>query len=182
MSAQHPHNISSATANQNEEGDINLVSDWVKLDVVRWMAGFGGGVFSGVVMLVFAMVLSATSGGDLWLPTKMLALPILGASALEYGLGASVIVGTIATLLLCGFLGIVFAHFTRTNRFLPLVSVGATWGIFSWIFLNNLFFKSWRDYYAAGTSDGAAFFVCLVFGMSLVSVAFFDRMVRGREL
>ena len=137
MSALHTQNPPISPGN-DDEGDINIVAHWVKLDVIRWMAGVAAGVFAGIVMLVFAMVLSASSGGDLWLPTKMLALPILGAHALEFGLQISVFVGTAATLILCGFLGAVYAHFTRTNRFLPLLGVGATWGIFSWIFLNNL--------------------------------------------
>jgi hypothetical protein len=180
MSSAHQHSNSNEVI--DSEGDINIVALWVKLDVIRWMAGFAAGVFSGAIALVASMVVTASTGGDLWMPLKVGALPFLGGHALEYGMGFSVYLGAAALLGLCGFLGILFAHFVRTNRFMPLFSVGATWGIFSWIFLNNLFFKSWRDFLAAGLSDAKIFFVCLLFGVSLVSLAFFDRMLRGRAL
>ncbi|NDD93156.1 hypothetical protein EBZ37_13890, partial [bacterium] len=71
--------------------------------------------------------------------------------------------------------------FTGTNSFAPLLGMGLTWGAFSWIFINNLFAPSFLDIRALNISNGAAFFVWMVYGISLTSVAFFDRAVRPRS-
>jgi hypothetical protein len=59
--------------------------------------------------------------------------------------------------------------------------MGLTWGAFSWIFLNNLFSPSFLDIRALRIPNGAAFFVCLVYGVALTSVAYFDQAVRSKK-
>ena len=93
----------------------------------------------------------------------------------------SIVVGLVSFEMLCAFLGAVFAHFVFSNASGPLLGMGFTWGAFSWIFINNLFSPSFLDVRAANISRGAAFGFWMVFGLSLTSVAFFDRVLRGNK-
>lgn len=164
---------------QNTEGEVNLVEIWLRKDPVRWVAGAVGGCFAGICALVFAMVLSTLNGMDLWYPAKVPAIPFMGAEAMNVDAGGSVIViGVVAFLALCVFLGAVFAHFTGTNCLGALLGVGLAWGAFSWVFIFNLFMPAFRDFFITAPSSGAAFFVCMVFGTALTSTAYFDRMFR----
>lgn len=163
-----------------EPEEMDLVAIWLRRDPVRWIAGILAGAFAGGLMLVFSMVLAAVLGAELWLPAKLPALPFLGADALEIGMNMkAILIGIVVHELLCSFWGLIFAHFTGTNHLPALLGVGFTWAAFSWIFMNNLFFPSFRDFYVAQIPQGAAFFACLVYGLGLVSVAFFDRVLRG---
>jgi hypothetical protein len=62
-----------------------------------------------------------------------------------------------------------------------LLGMGLTWGAFSWIFLNNLFSPSFLDIRAIKIPNSAAFFVWMVYGVALTSVAYFDKAVRANE-
>ena len=158
--------------------EINLVETWLKKDVSRWIAGALAGAFAGGVMLLFSVLMFSFLGEDALLPLKLPAIPFLGAEATRVGFGTNVIVGILVHEVLTIVLGVVFAHFTFTNHLYSLLGMGFTWGIFSWIFLNNLFFPAWREYFVMDVSKGGQFFACLVFGFSLSSVKVFDRLVR----
>jgi hypothetical protein len=168
-------------SNESNE-EVKLVEMWLRKDPVRWVAGALAGAFAGLVMIASAMVILRIIGMEAWTPDKLAAVPFLGASALETGfVTKSILTGFIVHEALCVFLGIVYAHVTGTNALGALLGVGLTWGAFSWVFINNLFTASFRDVLVAGVPQGAAFFYCMIFGISLSSVAFFDRMLRGRS-
>ncbi len=176
---QHQH---SAVDMIDTTGDINVVEKWIQVDKTRWAAGLLAGAFAGVVALVFAMIFSKAVGLELTFPAKLMATPILGAAAANYdaGLGA-ILTGFIFFELIAVFWGIVYAHFTYTNSLPALMGMGLTWAAFSWIFIFNLFMQSWEPIFAAAIPSGAAFAVCLVYGLALTSVAAFDRAIRGNK-
>lgn len=161
--------------------ELNLVESWVKKDPARWIAGALAGLFAGLAMLAFAVILFALLGYDAWAPVKIAAVPFLGGEAMAYGNTQGLIFGFVVHELFSMFIGFVFGHFVFTNSLPGLLGMGLTWGIFAWIFLNNLYFNSWREYFVVEMPRGAGFFSLLVFGISLTSVAFFDRMVRRRK-
>jgi hypothetical protein len=170
--------IDMGTHTSNTDQDINLVEIWLRRDPKRWLAGALAGVFSAFAACGFAMIISTLFGSDPWYPAKLLAIPFCGASAMNLGFGLSVLVGLGFWSVLGGFLGAVFAHFTGTNSLSALLGVGLSWGAFSWVFLHNLFFPSFREYMVQRVPNGVAFFTCMVFGVALTSTAFFDRKVR----
>lgn len=159
--------------------DANLVAMWLRKDPKRWTAGLLAGLLAGVVALAFGMLLALVGGEDLWMPVKYLGLPVLGNAALEYGfIFKHILVGFIVFEVLAAFFGALYAHFTGTNALTPLLGVGLAWGAFSWIFLYCLYTPSFRDVFVAQVSAGAGFAVCMVYGIALTSVSFFDRMLR----
>lgn len=160
--------------------DMNLVEMWLRKDPVRWIAGALAGLFACVLMTVFAMILSGVFGNEVWFPMKVAALPVLGGSATEFGFHLRpILIGLAVQGGLCAFLGVIYAHFTGTNSLPALLGMGFVWGAFSWIFIFNLFVQSFTDVRAANLSPAAAFPIMMVFGLSLTSVAFFDRALRG---
>ncbi len=164
---------------QNTEDDIDLVAYWTKKDPARWIAGVMAGLLAGIVAMAFAGVLGIVGGGDVLIGVKVGALPIMGGKALEAGVHMPTLIAGFVTLeALAAFLGFVFAHFAFTNRLSMLFGMGLTWAAFTWVFIINLFSQSFRDVFVADFSRGGAFFVCCAFGLSLTSVAFFDRLVR----
>jgi len=161
------------------ENDSNLVEFWVKKDPVRWFAGAISGLFAGVVALLAAMILSTQGDGDPWIVAKLAALP-WNDRALEFAAPNSVVfTGILIHEGFCVFLGVIFAHFTGTNSIPALLGMGVAWGLFSWIFINNLFTPSFHDVAVAGVPKWPALLICLVFGVSLTSVSVFDRVFRG---
>jgi hypothetical protein len=165
-----------------EGTEINLTDIWLRRDPARWFAGIMSGLLAGAVMLAFAMVVSAVTGNELWYPVKIPAIPFLGAAATDIGMHMTpIIVGILVHEALCAFLGFVFAHFTGTNSLSALLAMGLVWGIFSWIFLFNLFFQSFPEISALSLHRGVALFTHLAFGLALTSVAFFDRAIRGND-
>jgi hypothetical protein len=170
-----------AGASQNEPGEEDIVALWLRKDPVRWVAGIAAGIVAGVFSLVFAMILSKMNGLDLFYAARIPALPVLGSTAMEYTNSMGILVGVAVHLLICSVLGFVYAHFTGTNAMTRLLGAGLVWGLFSWIFITNLFAMSFTDVAAVGYSRGAGLFVNLVFGLSLTSVAFFDQAFRGSK-
>ncbi|MBN21441.1 MAG: hypothetical protein CL678_09165 [Bdellovibrionaceae bacterium] len=160
------------------EEDFNLVEFWVQKKPKRWMAGVFAGLFAGLFSMTFASILAVMAGHEFWYAVKVPALPILGASATEVGMNmTSILVGFIAYEFLCVFWAVVFSHFVFSNAIKVLVPMGMVWACFSWIFLHNLFSKSWHDVKVADTSAGAAFFICVAYGLGLVSLRFFDKIL-----
>lgn len=164
------------------EQDLNLVEIWLRKDPVRWVAGAMAGIFAAIMALAMGMILAAAFGMEALFPIKYMALPILGGGATELGMNlGSIAVGLIVACALGAVWGFVFAHFTGTNNPSALLGMGLVWGLFTWIFVANLFMPSFRAITAAKVPPSATFPVCLVFGLSMASVAFFDRAFRGRK-
>lgn len=163
----------------NSTEDMNLVALWLKWSPLRLLAGAMAGLFSGSMMLLFAMLLSHFNGNDIWLPIKYGALPFLGNSATEAEFyWNTILIGLAFHEILAVILGVVFAHVTGTNSLSALLGMGLVWGVFLWIFIHNLFTPSIPAVFAAQISAAATFPIALVFGVSLVSVAFFDRLLK----
>jgi hypothetical protein len=174
--ATHAHSNPSAN---NEEQDLDIIAMWIRFDPKRWIAGALAGATAGLIMAAVAMAMATAAGLETWFPVKLAAIPFLGGEATTLGTGTpGLIIGFIAHEALCMLLGVVYAHFTVKNYMPALLGAGITWGLFSWIFLSNLFFQSFPEVNAAGISRGAALLCNLVFGISLASVAGFDRMFR----
>lgn len=156
--------------------EMNLVDLWLKKNPARWLAGAMAGVFASAVMVLFAGFLARSAGRELSFPLKVMALPIFGGGATAFDAPIGVMaVGAALIALIGAVLGAFYAHFTGSNKRSTLLGMGVVWGIFGWIFISNLFLQSFADIRAAQLAPGAMFFVCLVFGVSLASVAWFDR-------
>lgn len=166
----------------HENGDIALVEYWVKKDTRRWIAGILAGGFAGIASILFAVALCKFFGADPFFPLKAPAAPLLGSRALEYGMNTQVmVIGFVTYEVLSMILGFAFAHFTVTNAFGPLFGMGLTWAAFSWVFIYNLFSNSFRVIFTANMPGGVTFAVCVVFGIALTSVAFFDRIMKSNR-
>lgn len=165
-----------------EAGEINLVEMWLRRDPTRLMAGAAAGLFAGVMGMVFAMIVAVVLGQEAWFPVKFGALPFLGGAATEFGFNLkSILLGILFHEFLGLVLGVVFAHFVYSNAMPALLAMGLVWGTFTWIFISNLFLRSFTDVLAVNLPSSVFFPVNLVFGLSMTSVAFFDRMLRGRR-
>lgn len=168
-------------ASPTTENDPDIVAIWLRRDPARWMAGALAGVVASVAMILVGMILCRAFGMDMWFPVKIAAIPFLGASAMEYTSTGGIFTGIIAIEIFSVFWGVLFGHFTGTNRFWPLFGVGLTWGAFTWIFWINLYLQSFRAIYVANIPRGGAFFVCLAWGIAFTSISIFDRMIKGRR-
>lgn len=159
---------------------MDLVGTWLVFDLPRTIAGAIAGVFAGLVAWVFAGFLATLGGYEFWFPFKVPAAVILGRDALTYGITPAIIVGTLVHSSICAVLGMVYAHFVKSNRPAALLGAGFMWGTFSWVFINNLFVRSFLNVRELELPNGPAFFILLVFGFSLASLRVFDRIICGR--
>lgn len=160
--------------------DIDMIATWLVADKVRWLAGIAAGLFAGVVALGFAGVLATAGGMEFWFPVKLMGTWIVGSAGTEIGPNyGNIFAGLVVVEALAAFWGFVYAHFIKTNSLGALLVMGLVWGVFGWIFHWNLFFHSVRTILASNVSPAAAFPVFLVYGLTLTSVAFFDRAFRG---
>ena len=163
------------------EMELNLVEFWLRRDPVRWRVGVLGGMIAAVFAVLVAMLISASYGVEIWFPVKVAAAVLLGPEATEYGLLLKpILVGVIAIAALSGFLGFLFAHFVWSNSIPVLLSMGLVWGIFSWIFIWNLFLQSLRQIFSLHLPSALAFVICVAFGLALAVIAPLDRVCRGR--
>ncbi|MBU6152926.1 MAG: hypothetical protein KGP28_01365 [Bdellovibrionales bacterium] len=156
-------------------GEYNVVALWTRFRGERIKAGLFAGIFAGAMMQVFGMIYAASQGMDITTPMRISALPILGNEALAYASGSGIAVGLFMFFLLCSVLGTTYAHFTGTNHKWNRLGMGLTWGAYSWIFITCLFSPAFRAYEEAAISRGVMFFAWMVFGISLMSVAWFDK-------
>ena len=130
-------------------------------------------------MMAVWMGLYHFKGESLWVPLQLPAILILGPDAVTIGGGSkALIIGLLVHEAIAVFWGVVFAHMTGTNRVSALLGVGLAWGLFSWVFIQNLFSQSVREIFVFHFPAGLAIFGCLAYGLSLSSVAFFDRLLR----
>lgn len=163
-----------------DDDDRDLVAAWLTWDGTRIMAGALAGLFAGILMMAFAMIFAKIMGYEVLFPVKYAAVPILGGDALRFDNTAAVLVGFIAHEILSAVLGMFYAHFTATNALPALLGYGLVWGIFSWIFISNLFTPAFFDLAAIALPKSVFLPVNLVFGLGLPAVAFFDRSLRGK--
>lgn len=162
-----------------DDNDSNLVEFWLKKDPVRWISGALAGVVAAWIAFGFASLMAAASGNEPWFAIKFMATPLFGAEATELGMHVGHIVGGLAFLsVIGGIVGLAFGHFVFTNSIPALLAMGLVWAAFSWIFISNLFFQSIRALHFMNVSPAVTFPVCVVYGISLACVAFFDRMLR----
>ena len=156
----------------------NLVENWLRRDPVRWISGGLAGLLAAIAAICLAMILSYCSGLQSWLPLKLVGTILMGPVATDVDLAQGAISGGILLALVSVFLGAVFSHFVYTNELKSLLAMGLVWGIFSWIFIWNLFMQSFSSIFAAQIPATVVFPICLLFGLTLASVSFFDRMLR----
>jgi hypothetical protein len=162
--------------------EYKLVETWLRRDPVRWLAGILGGLIAGAVAILVGMIFSNSAGLEAWFPVKLVGTIFLGPAATDAQSASGLTAGLILWEAICAFLGFVYAHFTgRTNSQLALMSMGLVWGIFTWIFIWNLFFPSFQDIFATRTPSGPALAVCLAFGVSLAIVGILDPILRGKR-
>jgi hypothetical protein len=141
------------------------------------MAGAFGGLFAALMMWAFTAILKNSAGQEGWFLLKVFAVPVIGGKAMATGFHLhAILTGGAIFALLSVVLGTVYAHFTGTNNIGALLAMGAVWGSFAWVFLNNLFSSSFRELFVLQIPKGPALFAWMVFGLSLASVSFFDRM------
>jgi hypothetical protein len=157
------------------EGEYNVVALWTKLRMARIYAGVGAGIFAGLMMQLFGVAYCAFKGWDLAMPFKIPALPILGRDALAYGSMQAIVVGCLVFYALTIVLGVAYAHFTGNNHRGVRFGIGLTWGLWGWVFISCLFSPSFQSYSEADIPKGVMFFAWLVFGISLMSVSWFDK-------
>ncbi len=158
------------------EPDMNLVEMWTRKDPSRWVAGAIAGVVAGVVSLVVAGILCKMGGMEFVFPEKFAATILLGAKATNIGADLGpVIAGFVLYEIVAAFLGFVYAHFVFSNNRTALLSMGFVWGVFSWIFIWNLFLQSFNQIFAAKQPAGPLFLICVVFGVSLSCLSLFSR-------
>src|SRR5947209_5848509 len=135
----------------------NLVENWLRRDPIRWVSGSLAGIFGAIVATIFAMFLSVSSGLQSWFPLKLLGTILMGASATDVDLTQGAVYGGVLFAVVSAFLGMVFAHFVYTNVLQERLIMGVVWGVFSWIFLWNLFMQSFKPIYAAQIPSTAVF-------------------------
>lgn len=175
--------MNTAPMQTEQDEDLNVVEIWLRRDPVRWIAGALAGLFAGLVAAGFGMIFATVMGADVFYPIKWMAIPVLGNSAMLFGFNLpALIVGLVVLEAVCLVQGVVYAHMTGTNSLSALLGVGLVFGILTWIFIINLYMPAFAAIRAVNLPSSAAFPVCLVMGLSLTSVAFFDRMVRGRAI
>jgi hypothetical protein len=153
---------------QQYDGDINLVESWLRVDPLRWISGVITGALAGGIALVVAMAIAVSSGYEIWFPAKLMATILLDSHATEYGMNPLPILAGVALIeAISIFWGVIYSHFTFTNKFIGLFGMGLTWGIFLWIFNWCLYLQSFHTIRAAAIPPSAAFPVCIAYGLSL---------------
>jgi hypothetical protein len=161
--------------------EFNLVEMWLRKDPVRWVAGALAGLFAGAVAMGAAIFIASSVGLEPLFPAKLLGTILEGPGATEIGIDYGAQVGIAFYSILCMVLGAVFSHFVGSNKMSALIPMGLAWAAFSWIFIWNLFFQSFRTIFNAGVSSGPMFLICIIFGLSLSSVRLFDRVLRPKK-
>ena len=91
-----------------------------------------------------------------------------------------IFVGLIVHEAFCFLLGFIFAHFVYAKKAGSVAAMGFVWGVFGWIFVNNLFSKSFHDVLALEIPQGAAFFVWVAFGLALTNLVIVDKMFQSK--
>ena len=156
-------------------GEYNVAAMWSTFRGARLRAGVFAGIFAGLMMQLFGVAYCAFKGWDLAMPFKIAALPIIGRDALAFGSVPGLVVGISMFYTLMIFLGVAYAHFTGNNHKWVRFGMGLTWGAWGWVFITCLFSPSFTAYNEADIPRGTMFFAWMVYGVSLMSVAWFDK-------
>jgi hypothetical protein len=164
------------------EVDYNIVTLWTTIDVTRWIAGCIAGVIAACIAAVVAGAFASSGGFEFLFPVKLLGTALLGREATAYGSTSGLIAGVLVFGFITVFWGFVFGHFVRTNKFLSLLGMGVTWGLFSWVFVWNLFLHSVKAISASNMSSGPALAICLSYGLGMMSIAVVDKVIRPQPL
>jgi hypothetical protein len=164
--------------NAQPEIDYNIVALWTSVDVTRWIAGMIAGVIAACFATLVAGVLATSGGFEFLFPVKLLGTALLGREATAYGSASGLLAGVAVLGFITVFWGFVFGHFVRTNHFFSLLGMGVTWGLFSWVFVWNLFLHSVKSISASNISSGPAFAVCVAYGLGMMSIALVDKVIR----
>jgi hypothetical protein len=165
----------------SDDCDDDIVAKWLTCDPKRTIAGALAGITGCALMVGAAMIMCAQTGRDMWYPLKAPALPVLGPVAMELGTHVPhILVGALVWFGLLAVYGALFAQFTYAQKFSSLLMMGFTWGIFGWIFINNLFSASFRDVLVNKPPYLAAFLGYLLYGFGLTSVNFFHKALKGK--
>jgi hypothetical protein len=174
----NPHSPNYA---ETQEGEMNLVVHWSRVDPTRWISGVLAGILAMAIAMVLAGIFSTAGGMGFLFPVKLMATPVLGSSATEFASGAgAVIVGAIVVGIIGAFWGFVYSHFVFTNSLSALLPMGLVWAVYLWIFNWNLYFQSFKTISVTNLPRSLVLFVCIAYGLSLSSVAFFDRAIRKK--
>ena len=173
----NPHSPDFA---ESQEGEMNLVAEWTRVDPIRWVSGILAGLLAGAVAMLVAGVIATWGGFEFWFPIKLMATPILGSTATEIGMNLGpIIVGLMVIEFLAVFWGVIYSHFVYSNNTGPLLAMGLVWGVYLWIFNWNLYFQSFKTISVTNLPRSWVMVVCLSYGLSLSTVRFFDRAFRG---
>jgi hypothetical protein len=164
---------------KNHMEDINIVENWLRCDPKRWAAGVISGIVSIWVAFALGGALAASSGLQSTFPVKLIGTIIVGPRATDYHLAQGLIAGAILVTLLGAFLGFLYAHFVYSNSLKALLPMGLVWGLFSWIFIWNLFMQSFKLIFAAQVPSNGAMPVCLAFGLGLSCIKIVDKAIRS---
>lgn len=166
---------------EQDQGDMNIVEIWLRNDPIRLFAGAFGGLVAGVVAMAVAMFLAQKGEYEVWFPVKLMATMVLGAGATEIGMNQTHILAGVGVIsALCMFWGVIYAHFTGTNSMKALLPMGLVFGIFSWIFLWNLFFQSFKPIFAAQIPSAPVLAICVAYGLSLSLIGMIDPFFRKK--
>jgi hypothetical protein len=170
------------TTNAQTETDYNIVTLWTTIDVTRWIAGCIAGVIAACIAAVVAGVFATSGGFEFLFPVKLMGTALLGRGATEYGSTSGLVAGVAVFGFITVFWGFVFGHFVRTNKFVYLLGMGVTWGLFSWVFVWNLFLHSVKAISASNMSSGPALAICLAYGLGMMSIGAVDKVIRPKPL
>jgi hypothetical protein len=176
MNTTNTHNNSQA------EIDYNIVALWTSIDVTRWIAGCIAGAFAACLATIVAGAFATSGGFEFLFPVKLLGTALLGREATAYGSTSGLVAGALVLGFITVFWGFVFGHFVRTNKFFNLLGMGVTWGLFSWVFVWNLFLHSVKSISASNMSSGPAMAICLTYGLGMMSIAIVDKVIRPKPL
>lgn len=164
-----------------DDNDLDIVALWLRWDTVRIISGVLAGIVAGLFAAGVGGLFSVVGGKSLFYPIQVLSTVLLGSPGTEIAAGAgALIAGLVVLMALSVFWGVIFAQFVPTNSLPSLLGMGLAWGAFTWIFIWNLFLPSFDAVLWLHISAGVAFPICLVYGIALTSVAFFDRALRGK--
>jgi hypothetical protein len=164
------------------EGEYPVALLWSQWRTPRIIAGVFAGIVAGTAMQIAGMIYCSIRGWDIFMPGKISALPWLGREALQFGSVHALVVGLIAFYALAIVLGMAYAHFTGNNHRGVRFGMGVVWATWGWVFITCLFSPSFQAYQEADIPRGAMFFAWLVFGLSLSSVAWFDKNAPQRPV
>jgi hypothetical protein len=154
--------------------DAPIVEHWLKFHPQRFFLGGLSGILAAWGALIVGGLLCLFSEMDPFTPATVLGTILLGSKSMTIGSTTGLVAGLLVAALIGGFWGLVYAQMTYTNRFFPLLLVGLTWGIYSWIFTWNLFLQSFLDVYSAELPTSAALLVCLAYGFFLTMLGPLD--------